>query len=70
MQAVNVKTPAVMCHECTSTIETAVALVPGVIGVTSSVEVGTTSVMFDETKTGREVIVAAIRDVGFEVETA
>ncbi len=68
MQAVNVKTPAVMCRECTSSIEVAVASIPGVIGVTVSVAGGNTSVMFDEARTSSETVVAAIRSAGFDVE--
>lgn len=67
MQAVNVKTPGIMCSECTAAIKDAVSRISGVVGVTASLEGGKTSVLFDDATTDREAIVAAITQAGFAV---
>ena len=69
MDAVHVRTPGLMCDECTTSVENAVSGLPGVVGVTASLAGGTTSVMFDDRHIAKDRIVAAIRAAGFDVET-
>jgi len=68
MNAVHVRTTGLMCQECTSLVEQSVSGLDGVIGVTSIKVKNLTSVMFDETRVGREDIVRAIRAAGFGAE--
>lgn len=68
MQAIHVKTPGLMCDECTGKVKLALGGLPGVISVTAPHTGGTTSVMFDETATAREPILEAIHAAGFDVE--
>ncbi|TDB37864.1 MAG: copper chaperone [Actinobacteria bacterium] len=68
MDAVHAKTPGLMCHECTSKVESAVRGLPGVVSVTAGLSRGATSVLFDEKLVAKETIVAAITAAGFDVE--
>lgn len=70
MRAINVKTPAIMCDQCVTKIKKAVFGIPGVLGVSALVSDGTTSVIYDESRTEHDTIVAAINSAGFEVEAA
>lgn len=69
MQAIHIKTPGLMCDECTGKVKGAVSDLPGIISVTAPHVSGTTSVMFDETLADRARIVVAIESAGFEVES-
>ncbi|MHB9002537.1 MAG: heavy-metal-associated domain-containing protein [Coriobacteriia bacterium] len=68
MRAIHVRTPGLMCEECTGKIQAAVGDLPGVISVTAPHESGTTSVMFDEAAASSDAILHAIHAAGFEVE--
>lgn len=68
MNAVHIKTPGLMCHDCVALVEKTLSHLDGVRGVTSVQSLGLTSVLFDETRIDREMIATSIRSIGFEVE--
>lgn len=68
MKAVHIRTLGLSCHECTSQVEKAVSELNGVVGVTSTHDLGVTSVMFDELRVHPEAIIDAIQAAGFDVE--
>lgn len=66
MKAIHVRTLGLKCDDCSSSVEAGISNLQGVIGVTSTHERDVTSVVFNESLTGREEIVDAIRASGFE----
>ncbi len=69
MKAIQLKTPGLMCDSCTAIVKRALIGAVGVIGVIANFEKGTTSVMYDETQVGPDVILSAVNAAGFEVES-
>ena len=61
--------PDISCDHCKDTIEGAVGQLEGVETVQVDVEQRTVAVAFDETEISLPQIVAAIDEVGYEVES-
>ena len=59
--------PAVHCDHCVSSIEGAVAQLPGVSDVRVDLEGKKVSVSYEEDAVGLDAIVAAIEDQGYDV---
>lgn len=68
MDTLHVSTPGLVCGERTSVVEKAVAKVPGAVSVTATLSGNSTSVLFDERRTDRIAVIAAIRRAGFDAE--
>ena len=61
--------PDISCNHCKDTIEGAVGQLEGIETVQVDVEQRTVAVAFDETEISLPQIVAAIDEVGYEVES-
>ncbi len=59
--------PEIHCDHCKASIEGAVGALDGVARVDVSIESRTVDVTYDEARLGRDVIVAAVEDQGYEV---
>ncbi len=59
--------PEIHCGHCKASIEGAVGALDGVARVDVSIESRTVDVTYDEARLGRDVIVAAVEDQGYEV---
>lgn len=68
MNARDVRTIGLVCHERNSLVERSVADLDGVIGVTSTHTSDLTPVMLDETRLDRGGVIQAIRAAGFGAE--
>ena len=65
MGNVNLKIEGMSCQHCVVSVEKAIDSVKGVRH--SSVVVGTATIIYDDSRTGREAIVNAVNSVGYKV---
>ncbi len=61
----NVKIEGMSCEHCVARVKKAIDAIDGVLN--SDVSIGSASVEYDDTKTGRDQIVKAIEGVGYKV---
>jgi copper chaperone len=62
-----ISVPEIHCDHCKHSIEGALAPLPGVASARVDVDARTVTVEVDETITGRQRVVAAIEEQGYEV---
>ena len=67
MTTLTISVPEIHCDHCKSSIEGALAPLPGVASARVDVEARTVTVEVDETLTDRGRLVAAIEDQGYDV---
>lgn len=68
LHAVHIRTSGLRCKDCTALVESTLAHLDGVVGVTAVKSLGLTSILFDEALVDRETIAGAIRRAGFGAE--
>jgi copper chaperone len=59
--------PEIHCHHCRASIEGALAPVDGVRQARVDVDARTVTVTYDDAAVGRDALVRAIKDQGYEV---
>ncbi len=65
MAEITLKIEGMSCGHCVSSVKKAI---DGIAGVSSSdVSVGSATVVYDDSKTGRDEIAAAVRAAGYKV---
>ena len=67
MTTMTISVPEIHCEHCKSSIEGALAPLPGVTSARVDVPARTVTVEVDETLTDRERLVAAIEEQGYDV---
>jgi copper chaperone len=67
MTTMTISVPEIHCDHCKSSIEGALAPLPGVASARVDVSTRTVTVEVDEMVTDREQLVAAIEDQGYDV---
>jgi copper chaperone len=67
MTTMTISVPEIHCEHCKSSIEGALALLPGVIWARVDIDTRTVTVEVDQTLTDRARLVAAIEGQGYEV---
>lgn len=65
MGNINLKIEGMSCQHCVMSVEKAIDSVKGVRY--SSVVVGTATIIYDDSRTGRDAIVNAVTNVGYKV---
>ena len=65
MTEVTIKIDGMSCQHCVAAVKKAVDAIDGVSN--SNVEVGSATVNFDESKTGRDAISGAIQSAGYKI---
>jgi len=65
MAEITVKIDGMSCQHCVAAVKKALDALDGVNS--STVDVGSATVSFDETKTGRDAISGAIQSAGYKV---
>ena len=65
MGNINLKIEGMSCQHCVMSVEKAIDSVKGVRY--SSVVVGTATIIYDDSKTGRDTIVNAVTSAGYKV---
>lgn len=67
MRTETIAVPEIHCDHCKTSIEGALAPIDGVTAAAVDVDAKAVTVEYDDTTTGRDAIVRAIEDQGYEV---
>jgi copper chaperone CopZ len=67
VQQVELKIKGMTCEACTETINLALSKVPGILEYKTDYKTGSSTVKFDNSKTGEQGIVNAVNETGYKV---